>query len=613
MFVVIALFSPQSAFAADLGTKKGNAYINWSTGGLLNATRQVYFNTDGSQTNTDKTWEVNPSGSINITYSTVGDNNAPILPDGDAGDRFLVQIFYENETGTAVQTLYDQTSAPASPTTWTFDTTSAAGTYRIFARIIGTNETLRDDYDVTTDGGGPPTDWHKGALRVSMNVTDVAVSAYPAESIFAYGTAVDESATITVTHTASRVVSNTEDVKIRIRRNSDQAEIDVGATQDAETDGTTARSFVIDNSFDAATTSYDAEIEIVGASALLTTEKWTHINTATLPVTKDSATIARYPNRFNANSSLSISGMSLGETVYNRGESSTYTFNILNTRSEQLTRTMNWSMRDSANSVRTTASGSGASYSKTYVITSTDTAANTTAGDQWNILITTSDAPTGVTADIFSVSSLIHLGTAQNSTNGNVNVAVTPAVYNRGETVSGLNFYLTNARGTAYAGKTATIAVRDDDSEVEDSQSLLSDAEGKIIFADYAVASTDKATADTTGSPKHIRVTPPDGNTAFSSNNAHSVSSLYYIDAHPELDATLNTDDWPMEDANEALTAVIAADLFSFFAHVKNVRKDVNIDTSGSAVTFTVKKPDGWHNKCDANIRYRKQRVDKQL
>lgn len=69
-----------------------------------------------------------------------------------------------------------------------------------------------------------------------------------------------------------------------------------------------------------------------------------------------------------------------------------------------------------------------------------------------------------------------------------------------------------------------------------------------------------------------------------------SVSSLYYIDAHIQKSSTLVKDDFPTENSAEDTAYTISTavtDTTHLWCHVKSVRKDVDIDTSGSVITWS--------------------------
>lgn len=466
------------------GPWKGDAFVSRDNAGL--GTRNFSLRTvnDQAAPSDRGTWELNAGESITLYYKTWTTGVPP-----DAPTNVILRVYSDNGNTQVIQ--LHNGAPPADGTSFTFYSTDnglsggapRAGMYRLYVQAtcspalscpLGT-------YDINSDANGD-----KGALRGGLTVSDIAKNAYPAGSMYAYGPSGDETMTFTA-QTADRFedTGTNQTVRIHTRRNAGSI-IESGSTQELGTGGSTASSFIADNTYDpTAGTSYDAEFEIVGTSTLLTSEKWTHIATSGngADIVRDSATIARYANRFLVDPRIyfSIDGSSATNdatstfALYNRGEAVTSTFHLLNARDESLSRSMNISIVNSGGSVE-----SGPS-------------------------------------------------------------SITPSA----------NVY---------------------------------------TFV-YAVGAGDTAAADTTGSNKKLRATQTDQ--TKDSNNVFAVSSLYFVDSHPQLnDPSLNADDFPTEDANETTSGVISADIFSFFAHVKNVRKDTNIDTSGSALTFTVLKPD---------------------
>ncbi len=95
------------------------------------------------------------------------------------------------------------------------------------------------------------------------------------------------------------------------------------------------------------------------------------------------------------------------------------------------------------------------------------------------------------------------------------------------------------------------------------------------------------------GSPRYIRLTATDQ--SYLSLMVFRVSTLYYVDTHIQISSTLNQDDFPTENANEDSVYIISlaeTDTVHLWCHVKTVRKDTEVDTSGSAVSFNFIDPD---------------------
>ncbi len=478
----VIFISAPAALAA--GPWKGDAFVSQDNAGL--GTRNFALRTVNDQNAAQDrgSWELDAGDSLTLYFKTWTTGVPP-----DAATNIILRVYSDNGNTQIIQ--LHNGAPPADGTTFTFYSTDnglntgtpVAGTYRLYvqAQCVGALNCPLGTYDINSD-----TDGDKGALRGGIKVSDITKNAYPAGSTYAYGPAGDETMTFTAVTTDRFEDTGTgQTVRVNTKRNAGSV-IETGTTQELGSGGSTSNGFVADNTYDpTGGTDYDVQFEIVGTSALLTGEKWTHIATAGngASITRDGATIARYANRFVVDPRIyfSIDGASATNdatstyAIYNRAETVTSTFQLLNARNEALSRSMNVSVLNSVGSVES--------------------------------------GPTSKTPS------------------------------------------------------------------------------SNVYTFTYSVGTSDTATNDTTGSSKKLRVTNTDQ--TKDSNNVFAVSSLYFVDAHPQLnDTSVNKDDFPTEDANETTSGVISADIFSFFAHVKNVRKDTNIDTSGSAVTFTVTKPD---------------------
>lgn len=159
------------------------------------------------------------------------------------------------------------------------------------------------------------------------------------------------------------------------------------------------------------------------------------------------------------------------------------------------------------------------------------------------------------------------------------------SVYNRGESVT-FTFYVLNVVGEQVT-RSATVSVHAENLNVENS-AAASPTAGQYSRT-YTVLATHQATNDVTGSPKDVRVTY--GDVMYQAGDQFSVSSLYFVDAHPQLGSTLVKDDWPMQDNSEDPSYIISADVVHEWCHVRNVRLDAEIDTSGNAVTIQMLDP----------------------
>lgn len=561
------LFFPPLAFAAA-NVHEGNAHVSWTDSLGTSRSRMTVSTTNSVNAHTDKAWEITPGASqtLFINQQTVSGAAPPALPTGTgAGGAFdycNIFIYYENETSSPVQQ-FTNTGCPASVS---FTNTTKAGTYRIrvvfrdcSVGVTSCTTFLYPEQNSDANLGTGDNNNHKGALRVGMDVTSVTVSAYPAGSTFAYGTSGNEDLTITVNHTQPQGTATSEDIRINSRKNGSGTPTETGATKKAASGGSTTQAFTTDNTYTAELAGYDGEIELIGNSPL-TGEKWTHINTATSPVVKDSATVARRPDFFNIDPRISLANVSTGQTVYNRGEATTHQFQLLNARNENLTRSTTWNIRDSANTVKSSKSDTGSTYgdggSGNYTIGSSDDALNNTTGVQWNIITTLSDAH-NVSNNIYKTSTLLRISTVNTGNNSsgiddntltflNSGYTQSGTVFNLGETVYN-QFYLYGARGQLISssdpnGSGLALTVKNNSDTTEEGPVTVSvDASntGRIRW-NYALASGDTATNDTTGSPKKFSLTV-NGNTLRKEADGTVESGNEWLASNLLRIATVNT------------------------------------------------------------------------
>jgi hypothetical protein len=164
-------------------------------------------------------------------------------------------------------------------------------------------------------------------------------------------------------------------------------------------------------------------------------------------------------------------------------------------------------------------------------------------------------------------------------------------IFNRGENACSA-WSLVNARDQ-YLSRSMTFARLDSINTVCASYgSILPVANVYTASGMFSTSATCLAAADTTGSTRHLLVTNTDQ--SYTSGTVYRLSSLYFLDAHVENDSTLTQDNFPTENANEDTTYYISnslTDTVYGWCHVVGVRKDINIDTSGTALTWTYKDP----------------------
>lgn len=184
------------------------------------------------------------------------------------------------------------------------------------------------------------------------------------------------------------------------------------------------------------------------------------------------------------------------------------------------------------------------------------------------------------------------------------------ANYNRGET-GYFACYLFNSRSELLS-RSMNFRLEDVSTNVCNVDALLTSSSNKYSTT-YFVPTGGSCTtlASDPGSPRYVRTTNTDQNEL--SDLDHYVSRLYYVDAHPQIGSsitppTLNKDDFPTEDSLEDLEYFIRgdgmggddSDWFHGWCHVKGVRKDVEIDTSGSSIDAILRDSTGTLRENDA-------------
>lgn len=351
------------------------------------------------------------------------------------------------------------------------------------------------------------------------------------------------------------------------------------------------------NNFPDSSSAHDADITAYSNSAL-TGQSWTAITLA--------------PQSLTIDPRLTLANLTLGESLYNRGEVTTTDLNVRNARGENLTESIAFQLKNSGGTVRQSSSDTGANYDIDYTLTSSDDAAFDFVGAQWTLNTNQGDVDSNPSASVFKVSRKLMLG----ATVGSNDLAVTTDedLYNRGESPQ-IDYVLSYARGVAYASMSGVTSdvVNTGTGGNEDSQSQATDAAGAISYS-YTITAGDAAAADAVGEAKHVEVSKA-GNATDDSADEWAASSLYYLDVHPQLSDTLSPDSI-FGDETEAFAGVILGDVIYTWLRVIGVRQDgTNIDTSGSGVSLIVKNPsggveetynvdtnpDGWSDRIDVN------------
>lgn len=163
--------------------------------------------------------------------------------------------------------------------------------------------------------------------------------------------------------------------------------------------------------------------------------------------------------------------------------------------------------------------------------------------------------------------------------------------FNRAEIVY-VEGYLFNARSQQLT-RSMTVSIEDISAIVCNTGVLLTPSSGKYSTTYTVPTGGSCIVANTdTGSERYLRAVNTDQNKRSGVDTY--VSSLYYVDTHIQISSTLNKDDFPTENANEDFTYIISlaqTDTVHLWCHVKTVRKDVEIDTSGNTVSFSLVDP----------------------
>lgn len=443
----------------------GNALV--TRAGALGASRSWSLSVVNNTNTGDKTpWEFAAGSQATLYYATT---TAGLTPP-DQADVITLQV--RRSDGSVLKELHNG-SPPASGTSFTVDLTDTGnpgggercGELELYVRAVRSGGL--GPYDVNSQSNGD-----RGLIRSNAKVTDLAVSAYPAGSTFAYGAAANEQLTLTATHTQPFVANQGQ---LRVDALDGTVVQASGSNQNAS-GTTTQQSFAANNTFDDAAKSYGAQLTAVGNTFINPTSgaiPWTTLVDSGANV-EQNGTAVRRQSFYNVDPRVYLSIDALGQTLYNRGELATVDFSVTNARAESLTRSLAYQIKDSGGTVRKSASDTGANYDADYTIGNSDAAALDAVGSQWTLNLNQGD------------------------------VASNP------------------------------------------------------------------------------------------SGNIYKVSRLRLLDLHTQLTGTLNKDDFPSEDANEAYAGVILGNIIYTWAHVENIRNDgTEVDTSGASLVLQIKDPDG--------------------
>lgn len=429
--LVVPTASAASSCSISATVCKGQAYVDTSTGGVAGAIRCFFLDTDAtlgnhvcSSTQDRTVWQMNSGSCVSLYYFDVVQGAVPpAVP-----NKVTLSVKFDT-AATTIITFLSAGAEPANAATYTFcatDTgigsgTQRAGTYRIYLNAVKDNGAGGvGNYNVDSDGTatvGAIAQFAKGALRGNMLVSALVSSTPPSGTQFAYGVAADELVTITATRSQKNGGTSTETINFDSRHASLGSIIETSTTTESAAATTDSTTFIIDNTYDAASTTYDVEYNIV-SNAALTGLSWT-----TFPatghgagITQITSTKVQHTAQFTAdpriildktgtntfatadNSAVIKLTTSAGviTSIFNRGETVYFESFILNARSQKLSRSMTFTAQDPT---PTTCNAIGAltptanKYSTTFTLptTTTCTAAADSIGTSRTFLVTNTD------------------------------------------------------------------------------------------------------------------------------------------------------------------------------------------------------------------------------
>lgn len=369
-----------------------------------------------------------PGSSITLRYEVRSGSVPP-----PTADTITLQVRFDHQAGTVIRT-FNNGTPPATGTFYTFwltdDGTStgtpSAGTVRAYIRITHDNAINTLDYDCDTDGSstlGASIDCFSvfiGPFRARTNATSISAPAPPSGSVYAFGTAANEQATVTATRTRAFASDTGNDLRISTIRTTG-ATVENGADTDHSTGTTTAASFSIDHTYDQATTTYGVSLAIQTISGL-TGEAYTVFEDAGLGtgIVFVSSTLVRDLDVFDANSIVqwdedgtgpATNDVTTNFEVYNRGEDVTFSGRLLNARDEQLTRSLTIQVRDvDTDTLVHSLTDTGPIYGDTFTVAAGDPAEADNDGAPYRVRTSTTDM-TQFSNPAFGVSSKLFVDT----------------------------------------------------------------------------------------------------------------------------------------------------------------------------------------------------------
>jgi hypothetical protein len=572
--------------------------------GLGNTRRYSLRTANVTGAPTDRaTWEGDADTSITLFFRN---ETSGAAPPGNADATFELLVYYETGTGTLVKTLFSGTAPPADGTSYTLHLTAngdagggaRCGQLRLYIRADRDALVAYDRNSDNNGGSGTAGTGDQGIIRSNMVVSALAVSAYPAGSKFAYGTASDEQFTLTATHTQKYADRDNETFDLVVLSSDDGTERESALDVEVGAATSTAQAFTVDDTYPTGDNGHGFRFRVNNNGLLLTTEKWTRPVASGATVTQDGTNAVKRSNFYTVNPDVTLGSVTPGQSVYNREETATVTFGITNARSEALTRSMTVLVKDGAGATKKTITDTGSTYgdggTSNYAIAATDRAAWDLTGDQWTLQGSTTGARFTNTPNAYKVSrkhlvSKTDLGatvdplTITNAIKtGKTAGADDATVRNRGQTLH-FDGYVYNVRGERLAGPTVNFNVRPTGSEsYDEANDTVALSSGR--FQDNYVVDTDEATGGKSlvvASQSTAAANQPRTGTAGSGNFAEtdtgspewSVSSAYTVLVRTQKEATRNAD--PQDTQ-----FTIGEDVIYEFVNV--------VDASGDAVVGAV-------------------------
>lgn len=212
----------------------------------------------------------------------------------------------------------------------------------------------------------------------------------------AYGTAADETVCVAVNGGQPYGVAGNEQFILTAQPASGVGKsVTIAAAANTTTLSHAAGGFVTDNGYITAQDSdnwtsnnINLSAQITGNSLLLTGELWTEFASAPTGYSLSGSSILQKTTAFVMDPRISFGTITPRKSVYNRGETAQADFTLLNSRSESITRAMNWKIYDSTGTQKVTGqTGSGPTYLASYALGTTDDAGFDTIGNGYLLLV----------------------------------------------------------------------------------------------------------------------------------------------------------------------------------------------------------------------------------